>query len=122
VDPYLYNLLITVRPSRTPEVCLAVLEAEVGRLQETPPSPKELRRAVKQARALFAYGSESISNQAFWLGFSEMFDKYDWFTSYLERLEAVTPGDVQQAAQTYLRSQNRTVGIYVPTGGGPDEA
>ena len=122
IDPYLYNLLITVRPPQTPEACLGVLDAEVARLQETPASPKELRRAVKQARALFAYGSESISNQAFWLGFSEMFDNYDWFTGYLERLEAVTPADVQQAAQTYLRPQNRTVGIYVPTGGGPDEA
>jgi zinc protease len=122
VDPYLYNLLITVHPEQTPEACLAALETEVARLQDTPPSQKELRRAVKQARALFAYGSESISNQAFWLGFSEMFASYTWFTSYLERLEAITPNEVQNAAQIYLRPKNRTVGIYLPTNGGPDEA
>ena len=121
VDPYLYTLLITVHPGQTPEACLAALEAEVARLQDTPPPEKELRRAVKQARALFAYGSESISNQAFWLGFSEMFDTYTWFTSYLEQLEAVTPAEVQRAAQIYLRPQNRTVGVYLPNGGGSDE-
>jgi len=45
-----------------------------------------------------------------------MFDSYDWFTHYLERLEAVTPEQVQRAAQVYLRPQNRTVGIYMPGG------
>jgi len=121
VDPYIYNLLVTVRPGKTPDACLTALEAEVSRLQDTPPTQKELRRAAKQARALFAYGSESISNQGFWLGFSEMFDSYTWFTSYLERLEAVTPADVQRAAQNYLRPQNRTVGVYLPNAGGTDE-
>lgn len=122
IDPYLYTMLITVRPGQTPEACLAALEAEVARLQDTPPPEKELRRAVKQARALFAYGSESISNQAFWLGFSEMFATYTWFTTYLEHLEAITPADVQRAAQFYLRPQNRTVGVYLPNGGEPDES
>jgi len=120
IDPYLYTLLVTVRPGQTADACLAALDAQVARLQEAPPHTDELQRAVKQARALFAYGSESISNQAFWMGFSEMFDHYDWFTSYLERLEAVTPVDVQRLAQTSLRPNNRTVGVYRPTGRGSD--
>ena len=41
---------------------------------------QEIARAIKQARALFAYGSENITNQAFWLGYAEMFASYDWFT------------------------------------------
>jgi zinc protease len=69
---------------------------------------------MKQARAIFAYGSESISNQAFWLGFSEMFATVDWFNLYLERLAAVTPADVQRLAQSCLRPQNRTLGVYLP--------
>lgn len=76
---------------------------------------EEVSRAVKQARALFAYGTESITNQGFWMGFSEMFADYDWFLHYLDALETVTPGDVQQAAQRYLRLQNRTLGVYMPT-------
>ena len=76
----------------------------------------EIARAIKQARALFAYGSENITNQAFWLGYAEMFDDYSWFTGYLDRLAQVTPADVQRAAQTYLRPDNRVVGVYIPNG------
>ena len=95
---------------------MAALEGEIVRLQDTPPQPDELTRAVKQARALFAYGSESISNQGFWLGFAEMFASYGWFLEYVERLAKVTPEDVQRIAQTCLLPQARTLGIYFPTG------
>ena len=118
IDPYLHAITIVLRPDRTAEQVLAKLDDEIKRLQDAPPPVEELKRAVKQARALFAYGSESITNQAFWLGFSEMFASYDWFTSYLDRLGAVTPEDVQRAAQVYLLPQNRLVGIYNPTGNG----
>jgi zinc protease len=116
IDPYLYTLIVTVHPEQGPAAPLQALDAEIQRIQETPPPWAEVERAVKQARALFAYGSESITNQAYWLGFAEMFATYDWFTTYLDRLAAVTPADVQRAAQTYLRPQNRTLGIYLPTG------
>ncbi len=121
IDPYLYMIHLTVHPQSTPQACLQALDDEVARLQDSPPLAAELERAVKQAKALFAYGSESISNQAFWLGFSEMFADYDWFTTYLERLQAVTPADVQRAAQRMLRPSNRTLGVYLPTGEAPDE-
>ncbi len=65
---------------------------------------------------MFAYGSENITNQAFWLGHAEMFATYDWFLNYLDKLAAVTPADVQHAAQKFLRPQNRVVGTYIPTG------
>ena len=76
----------------------------------------EITRAIKQARALFAYGSENITNQAFWLGHAEMFADYNWFLTYLEKLAKVTPADLQKAAQKYFRPQNRVVGTYIPTG------
>ena len=87
--------------------------------KELPPV-EDLTRALKQARALFAYGTESITNQAAWLGYAEMFANYDWFTSYLERLSAVTPLDVQRVAQTYLQPQNRVLGTYLPSGNGTE--
>jgi zinc protease len=118
IDPFMHTITIVVRPNGSPEAVIARLVDEIKRLQDAPPPPEELRRAVKQARALFAYGSESITNQAFWMGFSEMFSSYDWFTGYLDNLSAVTPDDVQRVAQTYLRPQNRIYGIYLPAGNG----
>lgn len=119
IDPYLYTTVITVHPKHTTSECIAAIEAEIKKLQDNPPPGEELERALKQARAIFAYGSESISNQAFWMGFAEMFATVDWFNSYLDRLAAVKPEDVQRMAQTCLRPQNRTLGVYLPETGSP---
>ena len=113
-DPFMYTIVLTVHPQKSAQDVTAVLEDEIKRLQDAPPPEEEVARAMKQARALFAYGSESITNQAFWMGYSEMFATYDWFEGYLDKLAAVTPQDVQQMAQTYLRPQNRVLGIYIP--------
>ncbi|MCJ7658952.1 MAG: insulinase family protein [Anaerolineales bacterium] len=115
-DPFMYTIVLTVHPQKSAQDVTAVLEDEIKRIQDAPPPEEEVARALKQARALFAYGSESISNQAFWMGYTEMFATYDWFEGYLDKLSAVTPQDVQQMAQTYLRPQNRVLGIYIPTG------
>jgi zinc protease len=116
IDPYLYDITITVHPGRKPEDVMAVMDEEISRVLDNQVPKTDIARAVKQARALFAYGSESITNQGFWLGYSEMFASYDWFLNYVEELEKVTPADVQRAAQTYLRPNNRVVGIYLPAG------
>jgi zinc protease len=118
IDPYLHSITVIVRPGRQPEEVVTAIDAELQRLQDSPPSVEELSRAMKQARALFAYGSESITNQGFWMGFAEMFASYDWFLNYLENLAKVTPEDVQRVARAYLRTQNRILGIYLPSGDG----
>jgi zinc protease len=114
IDPFLHTIVATVHPESTAEKLILALDDELERLQETPPPQEDVDRAVKQARALFAYGSESITNQAFWMGYAEIFDTYDWFLNYLDRLAEVTPQEVQRIAQTYMRPGNRVLGIYRP--------
>jgi zinc protease len=116
IDPYLYDITLTVHPSHTAEEALAVIDDEIRRLQDGPVPEAEIARASKQARALFAYGSENITNQAFWLGFAEMFASYDWFVNYVQELEKITPQDVLRIARTYLKPENRVIGFYRPTG------
>ncbi len=116
IDPYLYSIQATVRPDHASEQALQAYDDEVARLLDHPVSAEEVAKAIKQARALFAYGSESITNQAFWLGYSEIFADYAWFESYLERIARVTPAEVHAAAQKYLVPSNRVVGIYRPSG------
>jgi zinc protease len=112
IDPYLYTLHITLRPDRTPEQAIEVLDRELDRTQASKIGQDELGKAIKQAQALFAYSSESVTNQGFWLGFSEMFSDGSWFDTYLERLVRVTPERVQEVAKRYLRRSNRVLGIY----------
>lgn len=114
IDPYLYGIDLTLRNGCEVDALVAAVDDEIKRLQDSPVREEEVARAIKQARALFAYGSENITNQGFWLGYAEMFAQYEWFTQYVERLAQVTPADVQRMAQKYLRSERRITGIYLP--------
>lgn len=117
IDPFLYSITMTIHPRRKPGEALAALDREIKRVREEKVSKEEIARAIKQARALFAYGSENISNQGFWLGYSEMFATYKWFQTYLEKLAKVTAKDIQHVANEYLKPQSRVVGTYVPQNG-----
>jgi zinc protease len=116
IDPFLYTFTLTVHPRRKPEEALAALDAEIKKVQDKLVSNEEVARAIKQARALFAYGSENITNQAFWMGYAEMFATYDWFLTYLNKLSRVKPKDVQRVAREYFQPQNRVIGTYIPKG------
>jgi zinc protease len=112
IDPFLYDITLTLRNDKPVDQLLAILDAEIDRLLSTRVSEAEISRAVKQARALFAYGSENITNQAFWMGYSEMFAQYSWFENYVKNLEEVTPDALQLTAVKYLKPVNRVIGIY----------
>ena len=114
LDPYLYTIYLTVHPAHSPEDVLKAFDEEIAPLLDSPVKITEIERAVKQARALFAYSSENISNQAFWLGYTEMFDSYDWFENYVSHLSGVTPEMTLQTARNYLKPENRVVGFYTP--------
>ncbi|HSV86020.1 MAG TPA: pitrilysin family protein [Levilinea sp.] len=116
IDPFLYVITAIVHPHSTPQAVLQAIDAEIERLQSQQVAASEISRAIKQARALFAYGSENITNQAFWLGYSEMFSTYDWFIHYMQSLEQVTPKDVLRISQEYLQPARRVAGVYLPTG------
>lgn len=114
VDPFVYNLSAVVRAGHTPAEVEKALEAALAHAVAESVTPDELTKAIKQAKARFAYSSESVTGQALWLGFSEMFADYTWFENYIANLSAVTVEDVQRVAQEYFQQSNRTVGWYVP--------
>ncbi len=117
IDPFLYSFTLTVHPKSTPEAALAALDRELQKVRDEKVSKEEIARAIKQARAIFAYGSENITNQGFWLGYAEMFANYEWFQTYLEKLSKVTVKDVQRVANEYFQNKSRVVGTYIPTEG-----
>jgi len=118
IDPFLYQMTITCHPDHKPEEAIAILNEEIKKLQNEFVNNEEIKRAVKQAKAVFAYGSENITHQAFWMGYTSMFSTYEWFTDYLKKLARVTPQDVQRVAQKYFQARQRVVGIYIPKGAG----
>ena len=114
IDPYLYGILAILPPDRSVDRIIETVDAELAAIRENHIEPAELERAVTQAKALFAYGSESVTNQAFWMGYASMFADADWFETFLQNLEAVTPQDLIDTAEKYLDPEKRVVGLFRP--------
>lgn len=115
LDPYLYEITVTLRDEVTLDEVQRMLDDEIDTACANGITQAELARARKQARALFAYSTESVTEQAYWLAVSENLGDYRWFDRYTERLNAVTLDEINAAAAHYLRPQNRVVGWLVPT-------
>jgi zinc protease len=116
LDPGLFHFHATAREGRSLDELERAMWVEIQRIREEPVSVEELAKAQKQARAQFAYALESVTNQALWLGLTEMVDNYTRFATFLDDLAAVSAADVQRVAQMYLLETNRTVGWFVPEG------
>jgi zinc protease len=116
VDPTLYSITATVRSGRTLAEVEAALDAEIDALFDgRPVTEQELEKAIKRSKAAFAFNSESVTNQGFWLGFSELTTgSYRWFQDYIENLEQVTLEDVRRVAGGLFDRRKRTIGWYVP--------
>lgn len=114
LDPYLYSVSATVRAGRSLDEVEEALDAQIERVLGEPLSMAEVQTAVRQAQAQFAYSSESVTSQGFWLGYASVVADLDWVDTFLARLAAVTPEDVYRVANAYLPRRNRTVGRYIP--------
>lgn len=115
-DPYLFDIDATLNPGVSLETVEKVVFQEVERLQQEGVTEEEMQRALKQVRAQFVYGSETVTDQGYWLGALETLDSYETYLRMLERIEAVSPEEIRGAAQKYLVETNRTVGWLIPSG------
>jgi len=115
IDPFLYDILAITSPDKDAQLIIKSITEEIDRIQNNSVSQAEIDRAIKQAKALFAYGSESITNQAFWMGYSSMFADYTWFDAFIDNLEKITKNRILSAAQKYLNPNHRIIGIYRPS-------
>lgn len=112
IDPGVYKVFATIRPDGDPWAALKIIDEQICQITAHQLSQGEIDRAIKQASALFAYGSDNITNQGFWMGYASSFANYQWVAEYLNRLSSVSPSQVLKIAQKYLRKDQRVVGVY----------
>ena len=87
----------------------------IENFNDTPPTKEEVERAktsILKQIDLTLNNSDRIG-----LAFSEYIGSGDWRLFFLnrDRVRKVTPEDVARVARTYLKTSNRTLGVFIPT-------
>jgi zinc protease len=114
-DPGLAWVYAIVPPGGDPAKTERLIDEEIARLAKDGPTPAELAKARNQALAGFWRGLETISGKAQALGTYQVFHgDYRKLFDAPSVYEGITVEDVQQAAATVLRVDNRTVGVLEP--------
>jgi len=112
------EIRVTVKPGHLPAEAEAVLDAELDRLGQTPPSDAELRRAQRNIVARLYRAIERLNgngSRADILNAMQMWRGEPGFVNQLvARYRAVTPAQVQEAARRVLASDARVVLIVNP--------
>jgi zinc protease len=115
-DPTLFFLSMRVAPGKKWQEAEAALYQEVEKLKTTPVSEKELQRAQNLVEASFIYGQDSLFFRAQQLGEYASLGDWKLLDKVIPGIRGVTAADIQRVAQTYLKEENRTVGILIPEG------
>ncbi len=114
IDPTLLRISATVRAGVDPAAVEAAIDAELRRLQDTPPGADELARVRRQAQAQFVYLRDGVFRRALALGAYATVDRAERLWEVANGVAAVTGDDVARVARTYLTPLRRTVGWYLP--------
>jgi len=113
-----FQIVVTARPgdAKTTPVALidrikTIVDEEIVKLQQAPPTPRELQRAINQIEASFYNRMERVGGFS---GKGNQLNAYffatgnpDYFNEDLSRYRALSPGDIQAAAAFWLPTNRR---------------
>ncbi|OWK36067.1 M16 family metallopeptidase [Fimbriiglobus ruber] len=87
---------------------------ELEKLAAEPITDAELKRSRRATLASFVFSRESVHNVADTVAKAVTIYDVDYLKTYLEKMRAVTPADVQRAAAKYLAKRSAVVVWTVP--------
>jgi len=114
-DPGVLELMAQVSPGNDARDVLNRMIDTIESVADDGVSDEEVKRVrgrILKRRELAAANTSRLAVEL-----SEWAAQGDWrlYFLYRDRLEKVTPADVQRVAKTYLVATNRTVGLFLPT-------
>jgi zinc protease len=114
-DPGVLLFMAEVAKGNDAQVVLDAMLDEIDKFVKTGVTDDDVERARQKLlknRELQASDSSGLA-----IELSEWAAQGDWrlYFLYRDRLEKVTADDVQRVAAAYLKQNNRTVGMYLPT-------
>jgi zinc protease len=114
-DPGVFDITLRVRKEMSLDEAEKIMESVVDDVIAKGVTPEEVNRAKQQftnARNRAIVNTSRVAVQL-----SEWAGMGDWRYYFLhrDRVEKVTPADVQRVAAKYLRKANRTLGHFIPS-------
>jgi zinc protease len=101
-----FQIEATARPGHSSAEIQKVIDEEIQKLQNEPPSDHELQRSINQIEASFYNRMERVGGFA---GKADQLNAYftdtgdpDWFNEDLSRYRALSPSDIRAAAVQFL--------------------
>ena len=122
----LFHIDVTARPSSDPPAQVlarlkVLVDEELGKLREAPPSDREVQRVLNQFESSFFGRMETVGGFG---GKADQLNGYrfhagnpDYFAEDLGRYQALSPADIQAAVRRWLVSDRRLELSVVPGGG-----
>ncbi|MCS7015166.1 MAG: insulinase family protein [Gemmatales bacterium] len=114
-EPGIIEILVTVPKNGNLEEVKDIMLQEVEGVLSKPPTDEEVERAKQQL--LREWELAWTNSQRMAIQLSDWAAQGDWrlFFVYRDRVEKVTPKEVREVAARYLRRNNRTLGMFIPT-------
>ncbi len=108
--PSPFQIQVSLRPGASFAAVEQIVQEELDRLQKEPVAAWELEKVRLTSRRERAERLRSSLARAFIIGeYTAKFNDPELINTYEERLDAVTPQDVERAAQKYLTVNQRCI-------------
>ncbi|HEY7790571.1 MAG TPA: pitrilysin family protein [Vicinamibacterales bacterium] len=113
-----FDIIVTPRPGHTLDEVKKIVDEELQKLREAPPTEHEVQRAVNQFEASFYNSMERVGGFS---GIADQLNSYytetgdpDYFNEDLARYRALDPSDIQAAVRRWLPADRRVELSVVP--------
>ncbi|MBI2388753.1 MAG: insulinase family protein [Deltaproteobacteria bacterium] len=115
-----FEVVVTVKKGKDPKTVLKLVDEELAKVREKPPTDDELARAKAKILSNLIFDAERITSRA------NAFNAYahatgdpGWFDKDVARYERATAADLSKTAATWLAPDKRIVTIVLPKKGAP---
>lgn len=113
-DPGMFMVFATPADGVSHETVEKAIYAELEKLAQSGVEADELKRAKLSNRKQTVLGASDPMRLADAIGEAESVADWTFYTTYGDKLDAVTSEDIQRVASAYFTKENRTVGYFIP--------
>jgi len=109
-DPYLFFISLELYSEEDFDRAERIIFEEIDRLASDPVSEEELDKSKNQCINQFLSSLETPLDQTTQLGHMETLDGHGYWNSYPQRIEAVTPREIQRMVERWWAPEQTTLG------------